>query len=423
MMPRWQWLLLFVARKLWLRVALFSLVAVLTAVAGIVFAPYVPSSWTTKIGADSIDGILNILASSMLAVTIFSIGTMVSVYSAAIANITPRVAKLLTDDNTSKNVLGTFIGTFLYSLVGIIALSTGAYEDQGRAILMAVTVGVIILIAGTLMRWIDYLSRFGRVGEIITKVERATQKAMTERIKDPALGGREIIADEDAILLHAKPIHADDIGYVDHVDVEALFECAKEGNGEIFVMAVPGTFVDPSRPIAMVRELDPETVKTPIIKAFTIGNERTFDQDPRFGLCVLAEIASRALSPGVNDPGTAIDVIGRAVRLMVTWGQGIDQSNDRNIPYPLVRVPAMRVDDMFNDIFRPLARDGSTLLEVQTRLQKAFLALLEVGNDEFKQAVLRQSAIALAHTEAGFELDEDKAIVRALAAKIKSSRR
>ena len=60
-----------------------------------------------------------------------------------------------------------------------------------------------------------------------------------------------------------------------------------------------------------------EDVHKAVAEAFTIGAERTFDQDPRFGLCVLAEIASRALSPAVNDPGTAIDVIGRAVRLLV----------------------------------------------------------------------------------------------------------
>lgn len=52
-----------------------------------------------------------------------------------------------------------------------------------------------------------------------------------------------------------------------------------------------------------------------IARAFLIGDERTFDDDPRFGLVVLSEIASRALSPAVNDPGTAIDIIGTFVRL------------------------------------------------------------------------------------------------------------
>jgi hypothetical protein len=52
------------------------------------------------------------------------------------------------------------------------------------------------------------------------------------------------------------------------------------------------------------------------ILGIIVGDVRSFDQDPRFGAVVLTEIASRALSPGMNDPGTAIDVIGRAVRLL-----------------------------------------------------------------------------------------------------------
>ena len=126
----------------------------------------------------------------MLAVTVFSVSTMVAAYGAATSNVTPRATKLLMEDNTSQNVLGTFIGAFLFSLVGIIALSTGLYGSQGRAILLVVTVGLIALIAVTILRWIDYLSRFGRLGETIQRVEEATWKAMKTRLAHPYLGGQ-----------------------------------------------------------------------------------------------------------------------------------------------------------------------------------------------------------------------------------------
>jgi|GEM_PF-2436099 len=56
-----------------------------------------------------------------------------------------------------------------------------------------------------------------------------------------------------------------------------------------------------------------------VIDAFQIGRDRLFDDDPRFGLVVLSEIAARALSPAVNDHGTVIDVIGTIVRLFAKW--------------------------------------------------------------------------------------------------------
>ncbi len=73
-------------------------------------------------------------------------------------------------------MLATFIGSFLFSLVGIIALITGAYGETGRLVLFLVTIGVIILVVVTLLRWIDHLSRLGSVTETTERVEKATAR-------------------------------------------------------------------------------------------------------------------------------------------------------------------------------------------------------------------------------------------------------
>ncbi|HRO00130.1 MAG TPA: DUF2254 domain-containing protein [Nitrobacter sp.] len=418
MIARWQWLLLLFSRKLWLRVTLFGLAGVATAVAGIFLAPYVPETWTITIGAKAIDGVLNLLASSMLAVTVFSVSTMVAAYGAATNNVTPRATRLLMEDNTSKNVLGTFIGSFLFSLVGIIALSTELYSDQGRAVLLVATIGLIALIAVTILRWVDYLARFGRLGETIERVEKATWKAMKKRLAYPHLGGRRPMVRAGDVPESALPAFSEAIGYVQHVDVPALEDCAKKSGVQVFVTALPGVFTDPVRPVAMVVGPQDDDIRKAIAKAFTIGAERTFDQDPRFGLCVLAEIASRALSPAVNDPGTAIDVIGRAVRLLAKWGSFDDSRTDAKIDCPHVWVPAIEVSDMFDDVFAPIARDGAGMVEIHLRLQKAFLALVGVDRAAFGVAATRHSEAALARAEAELKLEPERHAVREVAAKI-----
>src|SRR5690606_39284926 len=88
---------------------------------------------------------------------------------------------------------------------------------------------------------------------------------------------------------------------------------------------------------------------------FTIGDTRTFEQDPELGLVVLAEIASRALSPAVNDPGTAIDVIGTATRLLAHW-QDSDEEGAGHVPFHRVHVPPLLPAKLFDDAFRPIAR-------------------------------------------------------------------
>ncbi len=415
MMSRWDWLLMQFSRKLWLRVTMMALVGVATAAAGIVLAPYVPDAWTIKIGAQAIDGILNVLASSMLTVTVFSLSTMVAAYGAATTNVTPRATRLLMEDNTSQNVLGTFIGSFLFSLVGIIALSTGLYGSQGRAILLIVTIGLIALIAVTILRWIDYLARFGRLGETIHRVEKATWKAMKTRLMLPHLGGRPM---HGAVPEDAWPVFSGEIGYVQHIDVTALEKSAGEAGHEVYITALPGAFADPARPVAMLTGPRDDDIMEAVAGAFTVGAERNFEQDPRFGLCVLAEIASRALSPAVNDPGTAIDVIGRGVRLLVRWARFDASEVDTDVSCPHVRVPGMKVGDMFDDVFAPIARDGAGIPEIQLRLQRAFLALAATGREDFADTAKRHSATALKRSDAALTLEQERQAVQSVAARI-----
>lgn len=416
MPSRWRWVLRQLSRKLWVRVSLYCIGAIGISAAGILLDPYIPSHWSTDLGADAIDDILNILASSMLAVTTFSLTTMVSALSAATSNVTPRATKLLTVDSTSQNVLGTFVGAFLFSLIGIIALSTGLYGRQGRFVLFAATLVLIAVIVVTLLRWIDHLAHLGRVGETTDKVEVATREALEDRAKMPCLGANRLTT--KARIPHTcEPVYARKIGYVQHIDVSSLSTCAEKNDGQIFLLALPGAFADPGHPIAYVSHIEKGKARDKIRSAFTIDDERTYDDDPRFGLCVLSEIASRALSPAVNDPGTAIDVIGRAVRLLLAWAE-TEGMNEDSVAYPRVWVPPLKIEDMFNDIFTPIARDGASMVEVHIRLQKAFFTLSRTGRPGFALAAQTHSQFALEQAEPCVRTERERILLRSLASQV-----
>lgn len=178
MASRWRWVARLLLRRIWFRAALFSLSSVALALLAAFVAPFIPYDISTKIGSDAVDNILGILASSMLAVMTFSLTAMVSAYSAARGAITPRATQLLVEDSTAQNALSTFIGAFLFSIVGICALSTGIHGKSGRVILFIGTILVIVII--TLLRWIGHLSSFGQVGNTIDRVEKVA-KASIER--------------------------------------------------------------------------------------------------------------------------------------------------------------------------------------------------------------------------------------------------
>lgn len=409
MKSTWLWLLSQQAKRIWFRASLFSVLAVVTALIAIVVSPYIPGDLPTKIGADAVDNILGIIASSMLAVTTFSLSTMVSAFTAATSNVTPRATRLVMEDTTTQNVLATFIGSFLFSLVGIIALSTGAYGEQGRLVLFIVTILIIALMVVTLLRWIDHLSSLGRVTETTERVEDATIRAMRSRRQQPYLGGMQLKSAADVPNI-ARPIFAPEIGYVQHIDVAALSRIAEAGKANIYVTMLPGKLVDPTRPIAWSSGLDAGATEQKIRSCFTIGDTRSFDQDPRFGASVLTEIASRALSPAVNDPGTAIDVIGRSVRILAVWLEPRD-NEEGGVLYPSLHVPGIELDDIFDDLFRPIARDGAGIVEVGIRLQKAFLTLARFDDGRYAENARRHSAEALARAELALPLDTDRKIL------------
>nr|WP_114009198.1 DUF2254 domain-containing protein [Cohaesibacter intestini] len=426
-MTKWQWVLLQTARRLWVRAALIGALGVAAAILATLAETVVPWELGVDIRAEAVDSILSIIASSMLAVTTFSLSVMTSAYQSATSNATPRATKLLIQDNISQTVLSTFVGSFLFSIVGLIVLKTGAYGPQGRAVLFAVTIIVIALIVVSLLRWIDYLTQLGRVENAADQVEEATRTALQSRLATPYLGSNPL-REDTVIPSDAVSVYPSRIGYIQHIDMPHLSACIGEREAAIYFLVDPGSFVFPDTPMARFHisqtgtdRDDMDRLCSAIQKAVIIKDERSFDQDPRFGLCVLSEIGMRALSPGINDPGTAIDVIGRLTRLLHVWAKrGCGDRDEGSIGgeghavYDNIFVPPLTSADLFDDAFNLLARDGDKQIEVQLRLRKSLKALSRLGDHAFRRAAQEQAALALKRAQAGLVIEDDKARLEAI---------
>ncbi|MDH3505033.1 MAG: DUF2254 domain-containing protein [Nitrospirota bacterium] len=367
-----------------------------------------------EITPDSIETLLTIISASMLVIATFAVASMVSAYASASTTATPRSFPLVISDDVSQNALSTFIGAFIFSIVALIALQNGFYDKAGRFGLFALTLVVFAMVILTFVRWVDRIARLGRLGGTIDKVETATAAALQQRRCAPTLGGVPAGPRQDG----DRAIYGRTIGYVQRVDVTALQTYAEKYGGRITVAALPGTFVAPGRVLAYVTAdsgvlTDIDTSQ--IAQAFLIGDDRIFDEDPRFGLIVLSEIASRALSPAVNDPGTAIDIIGTLVRLFAGWSEPLKESDTRPCECDRVEVPEISLRDMFDDAFTAIARDGAGTIEVAGRLQKAFESLASIEHAMMRSVARYHAGLALARAEKALDLPEDLDVVRKLA--------
>ncbi|MCZ0960217.1 DUF2254 domain-containing protein [Paracoccus benzoatiresistens] len=391
-MSRLRWILSRLRRTLWIRVSLYAVLGVLAAIAA-TLAIYLPWPLPIDISAEAIDSLLNVIASSMLAVTTFSVTALTSAYGSATSNATPRATRLLTEDDFIQSVLATFIGSFLFSIVGLVALRVSVYGPQGRALLFVTTVLVIILIVLALLRWIHQLTKLGRVGDTIDRLEDATRRSMQARLDLPFLGGRPLPGDAPA----GPAILSDEVGYVEFIDTAALSDLCEDRSIHLDIRVLPGAFLYHGTPLAVVQgEPLGEDLAARVRRAFTVSSARSFDQDPRFGIITLTEVALRALSPAVNDPGTAIDVIGRQARLLTLWGEGWHRAELHKAKYPRLRVPPLLDDDIHEDAFHLIGREAAGQIDVLTRLVKALDALTRTGSHAARKAAAAQLRIACA---------------------------
>lgn len=362
-----------------------------------------------EINPDSVEALLSIMASSMLVIATFAVGSMVAAYASASTAATPRSIPLVIADDVTQNALSAFIGAFIFSLVSLISVQNDLFGAAGLFAIFALTLLVFAIVIVTFVRWVDRIARLGRVVNTIGQVERATARAMDRRRHAPTLCALPIPREQSG--QPGVPVYATSVGYIQNIDMETLQSCAEEYDCRVQVAALPGTFVSTTRPLLFVVGCQSFEAHD-FACAFAIGANRTFEDDPRFGLLALSEIADKALSPGINDPGTAINVIGTMVRLFTRWQAPIDEEQVQAITCDRVYVPTLDMGDMLDDAFTAIARDGAGIIEVSIRLQKALEALAECDDAALAAAAKVHSRRALARSELAMSHQDDIAAVR-----------
>ncbi|MEZ7498039.1 DUF2254 domain-containing protein [Flavobacterium sp. Arc3] len=397
--------------KLWFRPLIFCVLSIIAALIAQVADSTGLHELVPKINKDSLESLLNNISASMLVISIFAVGSMISAFSAASNTATPRSFKLIIADDVSKNALSVFIGSFIYSIVATVALKNGYYGIAGNFTLFVFTLLFFALVILTFLRWVERISRLGRMGHTIKLVENATANAIENRLASPTLYGLAINPHQEQGIA----VYSQITGYVQQLYISKLQEIAEKLDAIITINALPGSFSSIDKPlfyISLKKSTTTETDYNEMRKAFIIGDMRYFDEDPRFGLITLSEIASRALSPAVNDPGTAIQIISSYVRLFTLWAEPVHSKKEEKNRYDRISVPELAISDLFEDAFRPIARDGAGNIEVMIRLQKAFSTLYSIDNPAIKIAALHNSYQAFERAEREMKFNGDLSLLK-----------
>lgn len=396
------------AHFLSVRSAVCCILAIAASLLSVKFDGYVPEEFADIAGGNAVDGILTLMASSMLIVLTFSLSSMVAAYGTVSQNSTPQATILIKDDSRTHSAISIFMGAFIYSVVSMIALSTGYYGKEGRVILLLITIAVLSSVVWIIIRWVDELKNMASVSESIARVETRTALALEERVRRPSFGCNTLgVLPENVI-----SIHSNSIGYLQNIDVTYLGKLADQVGMKIYIVQDAGAYVHlKSALVALQCPEVPTGIEDKILKAFTIGKARTFTSDPIYGVSVLSGIGIKAMSPSLNDPGTAIDVVSTLVRILLVWNCQ-DQDLKPHVPeFRNVYFPVMNIEDVVHASFYNLVAQSTGSVQVLEAIKSGLTVLIK-SSDSLRRAAETQLHLLELRAAESISLEAD--LVRVL---------
>jgi uncharacterized membrane protein len=278
--------------------------------------------WLRMGGTPGLRTFLATLTGSIVTVLalVFSITTVVLTLAAS--QLGPRLLRNFMRDRSNQVVLGVFVSTFVYTLIALLAL--GRLEAAGTAPHIT-TFGAFLLALGSvvvLVYFIHHVAESIQAPNVIHAVASELEAVIRRNYPSEGAGRTpEKSARDSELPPEVAQVVVAASSYVQAIDERRLLAAAGDGGVVARTLHRPGDFVVKGDPLIAVHGDSPpgqETVER-LREAFILGNCRTATQDVEFVLMQLVEIAMRALSPGLNDPLTAItcvDRIGSALALL-----------------------------------------------------------------------------------------------------------
>lgn len=359
--------------------------------------------WAYALGPNGSRAILSAIAGSMMTVATTSFSITIVALQLASSQFGPRLLRNFMQDTGNQIVLGTFISTFVYSLMVLRTINGVAENEFVPHISVTCGIGLAIASIGVLIYFIHHSATSIQVDHVISKVgcelDEVIDRLFPKQIRRGASKHRaeprpsDIPADFDR---EATAIQATSSNYVQAVDTDQLMQIATKANILLQLQRRPGDFVVKGSPLVLVYPIESGGKKLvkQINDAFVLGSQRTDQQDVEFSINQLVEIAVRALSPGINDPFTAIRCIDQLSAALCHLAQKEIPSAYRYDDQDQLRVIAepMTFADVTDDALNQIRQYGQTSVAVTMRLLEAIAVIAPFTHTKADQTALMRHA-------------------------------
>jgi uncharacterized membrane protein len=391
---------------LWVVPALMSASAIVLATVTLVIDQNFRFRWLDQfdsafaVGPEGARLVLSSIAGSMITVASLVFSMTLVTLTLASSQLGPRLITRFVRDRVNQVVLGTFIATFLFALVVLQTVTES--EPEPFVPHLSVTVALVLTLVSLawLVYFIHHVADSIQADTVIAEVYADLSQALDHlyprlAAHDPAPAATQPVP---AALLAERPapILAPKDGYVQAIDTRALLHLGREHDLVIEIHRRPGHFVIAGRPLMRAwpsARID-EQVTEAAVQDVVLGPKRTSTQDIEFSIDALVEIAVRALSPGINDPRTAITCIDRlaaALAHLMRCGERSPLIHDKDGTLRLITNP-ITFEDALDAAFNQIRQSADGHVSVLIRVIEGLIELAQIAETERQRMTLARHA-------------------------------
>ncbi|MGO4928040.1 DUF2254 domain-containing protein [Fundicoccus sp. Sow4_F4] len=269
---------------------------------------YFPTVFLTSVNLAK--SILSLLAGSLFSVATFTFGTMLSVISFYSSNFSPRTVENFLLQKTSMQTLGIFLGGFIYCLSSLFFMRNS--EDEYLVISASIALLYALACVFYFIKFVYNVAISVQLDHLVTKLYKEAESVADETIdyfQEMPLFDHLPQIDT----LHIFTVKANESGYVEYINFNRLVELSKEFKGTMVLHLRIGEFISTNQPVVDLytnRKVEDESqLQAAINRTLTYEEKPSSMYDPNFARAKLIEVALRAVSPGINDPNTAIHIL------------------------------------------------------------------------------------------------------------------
>ncbi|RAG87320.1 DUF2254 domain-containing protein [Streptacidiphilus pinicola] len=380
-------------------------------------------SWVLSGSADAARQVLTTIAAAIITVVglVFSI-TIVALTLAS-TQFGPRMLRIFIRDRGTQLTLGTFVATFLYAVLVLVAISPGRHGDFVPHLSITTTLALTLVDLATLIYFINHIARSIQLPQVVAAIAHDLAQAIEDQsapdTETPQDSGERGLSPGELLSrmqTDGAVVTTSASGYLQYLRHDRLVRIARDARAVIHIPYRPGHFLVQGHPLAYV--WPPEAaahVTADLRRGHVTGPYRTLTQDVSFGIDQLVEIALRALSTAVNDTFTAmtcVDWLGDCLcRITTTW-QPRHVHRDR---HGYVRVIAHQpdYDRLVRRSFEKIRQASSGMPAVMIRQLDALDKVMHQTHDpERRKLLMEQADLILNACESSVPEPADRADVQ-----------